>query len=131
MLGNDRFKQRIQQKLDRRAEPKAKGGDRKSEKPGLAQSDPIDFGETSNRSNFQKDVFYEATQALGDRARPTNGSDCGSLRDHNLTLFVSTGQTRLPRINQVADLSTLSLRVSPTCTLVQYLNIAGRYRFWM
>ena len=23
--------------------------------------------------------------ALGDRARPTNGSDCGSLRDHNLT----------------------------------------------
>jgi hypothetical protein len=23
------------------------------------------------------------------RARPTNGSDCGSLRDHNLTLFVT------------------------------------------
>lgn len=32
VLGNDRFKQRIQAKLDRRVEPKAKGGDRKSEK---------------------------------------------------------------------------------------------------
>ena len=32
VLGNDRFKQRIQGKLDRRVEPKAKGGDRKSEK---------------------------------------------------------------------------------------------------
>jgi putative transposase len=32
VLGNDRFKQRIQKKLDRRVEPKAKGGDRKSEK---------------------------------------------------------------------------------------------------
>ena len=31
VLGNDRFKQRIQEKLDRRVEPKAKGGDRKSE----------------------------------------------------------------------------------------------------
>ncbi len=31
VLGNDRFKQRIQQKLDRRVEPKARGGDRKSE----------------------------------------------------------------------------------------------------
>lgn len=31
-LGNDRFKQRIQAKLDRRVEPKAKGRDRKSEK---------------------------------------------------------------------------------------------------
>ncbi|MGC2049350.1 MAG: hypothetical protein WA635_12175, partial [Gallionella sp.] len=30
VLGNDRFKQRIQQKLDRRVEPKARGGDRKS-----------------------------------------------------------------------------------------------------
>jgi putative transposase len=30
--GNDRFKQRIQEKLDRRVEPKARGGDRKSEK---------------------------------------------------------------------------------------------------
>ena len=32
VLGNDRFKQRIQEKLGRRVEPKAKGGDRKSEK---------------------------------------------------------------------------------------------------
>ncbi len=32
VLGNDRFKQRIQAKLDRRVEPKARGGDRKSEK---------------------------------------------------------------------------------------------------
>ena len=32
VLGSDRFKQRIQKKLDRRVEPKAKGGDRKSEK---------------------------------------------------------------------------------------------------
>ena len=32
VLGNDRFKQRIQQQLDRRVEPSAKGGDRKSEK---------------------------------------------------------------------------------------------------
>ena len=32
VLGNDRFKQHIQSKLDRRVEPKAKGGDRKSEK---------------------------------------------------------------------------------------------------
>lgn len=31
-LGNDRFKQRIQQQLERRVEPRAKGGDRKSEK---------------------------------------------------------------------------------------------------
>ena len=31
VLGNDRFKQRVQEKLDRRVEPKAKGGDRKSE----------------------------------------------------------------------------------------------------
>jgi putative transposase len=32
VLGNDRFKQRIQAKLDRRVEPMARGGDRKSEK---------------------------------------------------------------------------------------------------
>ena len=32
VLGDDRFKQRIQEKLDRRVEPKTKGGDRKSEK---------------------------------------------------------------------------------------------------
>lgn len=31
VLGNDRFKQRIQKKLERRVEPKPKGGDRKSE----------------------------------------------------------------------------------------------------
>jgi len=31
MLGNDRFKQRIQKQLGRRIEPKARGGDRKSE----------------------------------------------------------------------------------------------------
>ncbi len=31
VLGNDRFKQRIQMKLERRVEPKPKGGDRKSE----------------------------------------------------------------------------------------------------
>ena len=31
VLGNDRFKQRIQDQLDRRIEPKARGGDRKSE----------------------------------------------------------------------------------------------------
>ena len=31
VLGNDRFKQRIQEQLGRRVEPKAKGGDRKSE----------------------------------------------------------------------------------------------------
>ena len=38
VLGNDRFKQRIQKKLDRRIEPKAKGGDRKSEKYMVRQS---------------------------------------------------------------------------------------------
>lgn len=32
VLGGDRYKQRIQKHLDRRVEPKAKGGDRKSEK---------------------------------------------------------------------------------------------------
>jgi len=32
VLGNDRFKQRIQKQLKRRVEPSAKGGDRKSEK---------------------------------------------------------------------------------------------------
>ncbi|HEU0187934.1 MAG TPA: transposase, partial [Gallionellaceae bacterium] len=32
VLGNDRFKQRIQKQLERRVEPNAKGGDRKSEK---------------------------------------------------------------------------------------------------
>ena len=32
VLGNDRFKQRIQKKLGRRVAPKAKGGDRRSEK---------------------------------------------------------------------------------------------------
>ena len=31
VLGNDRFKKRMQQQLERRVEPKAKGGDRKSE----------------------------------------------------------------------------------------------------
>jgi putative transposase len=31
VLGNDRFKRRIQQKLERRVEPAVKGGDRKSE----------------------------------------------------------------------------------------------------
>jgi len=31
VLGNDRFKQRIQKKLERQIEPKPKGGDRKSE----------------------------------------------------------------------------------------------------
>ena len=32
VLGSDRFKQSIQKKVDRRIEPKPKGGDRKSEK---------------------------------------------------------------------------------------------------
>lgn len=32
VLGNDRFKQRIQKQLERRVEPNARGGDRKSEK---------------------------------------------------------------------------------------------------
>ncbi len=32
VLGSDRFKQRIQQQLERRVEPSARGGDRKSEK---------------------------------------------------------------------------------------------------
>ena len=32
VLGNDRFKQRMQKQLERRVEPSAKGGDRKSEK---------------------------------------------------------------------------------------------------
>lgn len=31
VLGNDRFKQRIQEQLGRKVEPKARGGDRKSE----------------------------------------------------------------------------------------------------
>ena len=31
VLGNDRFKQRVQEQLGRRVEPKARGGDRKSE----------------------------------------------------------------------------------------------------
>lgn len=31
VLGNDRFKQRIQEQLGRRVEPKVRGGDRKSE----------------------------------------------------------------------------------------------------
>jgi putative transposase len=31
VLGNDRFKQRIQEQLGRRVEPKPRGGDRKSE----------------------------------------------------------------------------------------------------
>lgn len=32
VLGNDRFKKRIQKQLERRVEPKAKGGDRRSQK---------------------------------------------------------------------------------------------------
>ncbi len=32
VLGNDRFKQRMQKQLERRVEPNARGGDRKSEK---------------------------------------------------------------------------------------------------
>lgn len=32
VLGNDRFKQRVQRQLERRVEPSARGGDRKSEK---------------------------------------------------------------------------------------------------
>ena len=41
VLGSDRFKQRIQAKLDRRVEPKARGGDRKSEKFKQNVSDPL------------------------------------------------------------------------------------------
>ena len=37
---------------------------------------------------FQRYIFYGLNQRLRDRARPTNGSDRGSLRDHDLTLFV-------------------------------------------
>jgi hypothetical protein len=36
------------------------------------------------QANPQKAIFY-----IIDRACPTNGSDCGSLHSHNLTLFVS------------------------------------------
>ncbi len=43
VLGNDRFKQRIQNKLGRRIEPKPKGGDRKSEQFRINRvCDPID-----------------------------------------------------------------------------------------
>jgi REP-associated tyrosine transposase len=42
VLGNDRFKQRIQQKLERRVEPAAKGGDRKSEQYRFNRVDTID-----------------------------------------------------------------------------------------
>lgn len=38
VLGNDRFKQRIQKKLERQVEPKAKGGDRKSEQFKINQA---------------------------------------------------------------------------------------------
>ena len=37
-LGNDRFKQRIQEQLGRRVEPKARGGDRKSEQFNAKQA---------------------------------------------------------------------------------------------
>lgn len=42
VLGSDRFKLRIQLQLDRRVEPKAKGGDRKSEQFKINR-DPIDL----------------------------------------------------------------------------------------
>jgi putative transposase len=44
VLGNDRFKQRIQEQLGRRVEPKARGGDRKSEQ--FLSNRPVSFDET-------------------------------------------------------------------------------------
>ncbi|ESS74150.1 hypothetical protein MGMO_1c00050 [Methyloglobulus morosus KoM1] len=41
VLGNDRFRQRIQVQLNRRAEPKARGGDRKSEQYKAGRKDYI------------------------------------------------------------------------------------------
>jgi putative transposase len=46
VLGNDRFKQRIQEQLGRRVEPKARGGDRKSE-PFYANR-AVSLGETAS-----------------------------------------------------------------------------------
>ncbi|MGZ8186402.1 MAG: transposase [Methylobacter sp.] len=43
VLGNDRFKQRIQEQLGRRVEPKARGGDRKSEQ--FNSNRVLSFGE--------------------------------------------------------------------------------------
>lgn len=51
-----------------------------------------DFGRSSQQTQFKKDIFYigllPSPNTLNPRAHPTNGSDCGSLRSHNLTLFV-------------------------------------------
>jgi len=44
VLGNDRFKQSIQEQLGRRVEPKARGGDRKSEQ--FLSKRPVFFDET-------------------------------------------------------------------------------------
>ncbi len=35
------------------------------------------------------------------RARPTNGSDCGSLRSHNLTLFVRCSLRQQEQITNI------------------------------
>lgn len=46
VLGNDRFKQSIQEQLERRVEPKARGGDRKSEQ--FLSNLPLSFNETTS-----------------------------------------------------------------------------------
>ena len=46
-------------------------------------------GSSSNQAGLKKIFPIESNSQLFQRARPTNGSDCGSLRSHNLSLFVS------------------------------------------
>jgi len=52
-------------------------------------------------SNLQPTPLFKSAQPpkkifsiLPRRACPTNGSDCGSLRSHNLTLFVIDAETK-------------------------------------
>ncbi len=54
----------------------------------------------SLRADQLKAIFIEQIQQNTDshyRACPTNGSDCGSLRDHNLSLFVMCYRDSLER----------------------------------
>ncbi len=66
-------------------------------------SSPRPPGKALNRGTSQRHIFWAAGSALRDPARPTNGSDRGSLRSHDLTLFVR------PQLSKCCHLITVEL----------------------
>jgi hypothetical protein len=68
--------------------PRYKEVDRGMKLLPIDLSDQLLVGTTPNRGSFQEEIVYAAQPALRDQACPTNGSDRGTLRSHDLTLFV-------------------------------------------